>query len=91
MYERGLPGSLSWQVDPNCADSLSVHFHIQECIFSRCGAVVVDDGLDSDGRLRRDELAADARLVDVSSGVESAPGVKDPNLISGFLRTVKAL
>ena len=32
-----------------------------------------------------------ARLVDVSSGVESAPGVKDPNLISGFLRTVKAL
>jgi len=32
-----------------------------------------------------------AQYVDVSSGVESAPGVKDPNLISGFLRTVKAL
>jgi phosphoribosylanthranilate isomerase len=32
-----------------------------------------------------------ARYVDVSSGVESAPGVKDPDLISGFLRTVKAL
>lgn len=32
-----------------------------------------------------------ARYVDVSSGVESAPGVKDPNLISGFLRSVKAL
>ncbi|MBP2159843.1 MULTISPECIES: phosphoribosylanthranilate isomerase [Asticcacaulis] len=32
-----------------------------------------------------------AKYVDVSSGVESAPGVKDPNLISGFLRTVKAL
>lgn len=32
-----------------------------------------------------------AKYVDVSSGVESAPGVKDPNLISGFLRIVKAL
>jgi phosphoribosylanthranilate isomerase len=32
-----------------------------------------------------------ARLLDVSSGVESAPGVKDTDLISGFLRTVKAL
>lgn len=32
-----------------------------------------------------------AQCVDVSSGVESAPGVKDGNLISGFLRTIKAL
>jgi phosphoribosylanthranilate isomerase len=31
------------------------------------------------------------KYVDVSSGVESAPGVKDADLISGFLRTVKAL
>lgn len=32
-----------------------------------------------------------ARMVDVSSGVESAPGVKSPELISRFLRAAKAL
>ncbi len=31
-----------------------------------------------------------APLVDVSSGVESAPGVKDPTLITAFLDTVRA-
>jgi phosphoribosylanthranilate isomerase len=30
-----------------------------------------------------------AKLVDVSSGVESAPGVKDPELIRRFLHAVK--
>jgi phosphoribosylanthranilate isomerase len=32
-----------------------------------------------------------APMVDVSSGVERAPGLKDPHLISQFLKTVKAL
>jgi len=31
-----------------------------------------------------------ARAVDVSSGVESAPGVKSPDLIAAFLRAAKA-
>lgn len=32
-----------------------------------------------------------APMLDISSGVESAPGVKDTGLISGFLRAAKAL
>jgi phosphoribosylanthranilate isomerase len=32
-----------------------------------------------------------APAVDVSSGVESAPGVKDPDLIRAFVATVKRL
>ena len=32
-----------------------------------------------------------ARCVDVSSGVESAPGVKDPGMIKAFLQTVRGL
>jgi phosphoribosylanthranilate isomerase len=46
------------------------------------------------GGLRRENVteairATGAGVVDVSSGVESAPGVKDPELIRRFLRAVK--
>ena len=34
---------------------------------------------------------SDAPMLDISSGVESAPGVKDNGLISGFLKAAKSL
>ena len=48
------------------------------------------------GGLRADRLAEAVRVtgasaVDVSSGVESRPGVKDPALVSAFLSTARAL
>jgi phosphoribosylanthranilate isomerase len=48
------------------------------------------------GGLTRDNVAAALRLtraggVDVSSGVERAPGVKDPAMIESFVRTVRAI
>ncbi|ESQ90821.1 hypothetical protein ABAC460_08305 [Asticcacaulis sp. AC460] len=48
------------------------------------------------GGLTPDNVAEALRLsgapgVDVSSGVESTPGVKDERLISGFLKAVKSL
>jgi len=38
----------------------------------------------------RAAVLAEARMVDVSSGVESAPGVKDTTLISNFINAAKA-
>ena len=48
------------------------------------------------GGLKPENVAAavatsGARTVDVSSGVESAPGVKDPERIRAFLRAVRSL
>ena len=47
------------------------------------------------GGLRADNIAeavaiSGARFVDISSGVESAPGVKDPAMIAEFLKAVQA-
>jgi phosphoribosylanthranilate isomerase len=48
------------------------------------------------GGLRPDNVAEAARAlrpdaVDVSSGVESAPGIKDPHAVRSFVRAVRAL
>ena len=47
-------------------------------------------GLDA-GNVKEAVTLSGARLVDVSSGVESAPGVKDPVLIRSFLEVVRDL
>ncbi|WP_443748912.1 phosphoribosylanthranilate isomerase [Asticcacaulis solisilvae] len=47
-------------------------------------------GLDPDNVAEALRISG-AEAVDVSSGVESAPGLKSPELISRFLRSVKAL
>ncbi|MDA1072161.1 MAG: phosphoribosylanthranilate isomerase, partial [Proteobacteria bacterium] len=47
-------------------------------------------GLDV-GNVKEAATLTGARFVDVSSGVESRPGVKDPALIRAFLETVRDL
>ena len=51
---------------------------------------LLSGGLDADNVGQAVELTG-ARAVDVSSGVESAPGVKDPALVGAFLERVAAL
>lgn len=41
------------------------------------------------GNVGRAAVASQARLVDVSSGVESAPGIKDPILITDFVNATR--
>ena len=43
------------------------------------------------GNVGRAILQSGARAVDVSSGVESAPGVKEPSLITGFVAQARAI
>ncbi|MDB5689607.1 MAG: N-(5-phosphoribosyl)anthranilate isomerase [Sphingomonas bacterium] len=51
---------------------------------------ILSGGLDA-GNLAEAVAISGATLVDVSSGVESAPGVKDVDKIAGFLQSVDAL
>jgi phosphoribosylanthranilate isomerase len=44
----------------------------------------------SPGNVAEAIAASGARIVDVSSGVESAPGLKDPTLIAAFLAAARA-
>lgn len=50
---------------------------------------MLSGGLDPDN-VRLAMATTDASMVDVSSGVESAPGEKDPGLIRSFIAAVKA-
>ena len=51
---------------------------------------MLSGGLDA-GNVADAIAATRARAVDVSSGVERAPGVKDPDLMRGFVRAAKAV
>lgn len=56
---------------------------------ARQGRMILAGGLDRDNV--REAIAAVAPFgLDVSSGVESAPGVKDPGLIREFVRAVRS-
>jgi phosphoribosylanthranilate isomerase len=51
---------------------------------------MLSGGLES-GNVCEALTATGARAVDVSSGVESAPGIKDTARIAAFIRAVRAL
>lgn len=77
--------------DPNAAlpggNGLAFDWHILEGVparipFALAGGLTPDNVAEAIARTR-------AAVVDVSSGVESAPGRKDPGLIRRFLRAAK--
>jgi len=76
-YERGKPGgtglSFPWEIARRAG---------------RYGRVILAGGLNPGNVVRAIETAR-PYAVDVSSGVESRPGVKDPQLLRVFLETVK--
>lgn len=51
---------------------------------------LVSGGLDAGNVAQALRIIAAAHGVDVSSGVERAPGVKDPDMIRAFVRTARA-
>lgn len=53
------------------------------------GPIMLSGGLDA-GNVGRAVAATGIRAVDVSSGVESAPGVKDPARIAAFVAAARA-
>ncbi len=49
---------------------------------------MLSGGLDGDN-ITQALLSSNARAIDISSGVETAPGIKDPKLITAFLTQVR--
>ena len=77
--EGGLPGGMGLRFDWTLLDGFQ---HPQRWALS--GGIDVDN-------VERATAITGARLVDTSSGVESAPGIKDLDKIASFLQRVAAL
>ncbi|NNM75369.1 phosphoribosylanthranilate isomerase [Sphingomonas sp. ID1715] len=77
--EGGLPGGMGLRFDWKLLDG-----------FTHPAPWALSGGLDADN-VAEAAAVTGARLVDVSSGVERAPGVKDVDKIARFLQAVAAL
>ena len=81
--------------DPAAAGGTGTRFD-WSAVAARLGALPEGLRLVAAGGLRPDNVAEAARTlrphaVDVSSGVESAPGIKDPAAVRAFVRAVRDL
>lgn len=81
--------------DPSAAGGTGTRFD-WSAVAARLGALPDGLRLVAAGGLRPDNVAEAARTlrphaVDVSSGVESAPGIKDPAAVRAFVRAVRDL
>ncbi len=77
--EGGLPGGMGLRFDWTLLDGFS---HPQRWALS--------GGIDI-GNVERAAAITGARLIDISSGVEAAPGIKDVDKIAAFLQRVATL
>ena len=75
----------AWLLDPGAGDGVRFDWSIARGLGPR---VILAGGLDA-GNVAGAMRAAEPWGVDVSSGVEAAPGIKDPRRLRAFVRAVK--
>jgi phosphoribosylanthranilate isomerase len=78
----GVSGGTGKAFDWRAAQSLAASI-------SKRSELIVAGGLDAGNVARAVQILAPA-MVDVSSGVESAPGIKDPALMKAFAKAVRS-